>query len=188
MCVRVCVRARVCVRVDRQVVTVFTMLVAFFSLNTSMYTNIMEQSKEIGIMRALGLTRFRVYRLYAYEAFFLIASSAILGVRGACVRASEREREGGRDGVAHTRLCARVYACAQSLNTHAPLSQVGIGILVGWSISAQQAIFTRVPLLFVFPTDLIVTVLVVSIVCSLLATFAPIRGLMRRSIVNIMRL
>ena len=57
------------------------MMVAFFSLNTSMYTNIMEQSKEIGILRALGITRFRVYRIYSYEAFFLIASSAILGVR-----------------------------------------------------------------------------------------------------------
>ena len=57
------------------------MLVSFFSLNTSMYTNIMEQSKEVGILRALGITQAGVYRIYTYEAFFLVISSAILGVR-----------------------------------------------------------------------------------------------------------
>ena len=66
--------------------------------------------------------------------------------------------------------------------------QIAIGILVGWSVSAQQAIFTEVPLSFAFPTDLVITILIVSLICSFLATFAPIRNLMRQSIVNIMRL
>jgi len=62
------------------IVTVFAMIVSFFSLNTSMYTNIMEQSKEVGILRALGLSKLAIYRIYTYEAFILVLSSAILGV------------------------------------------------------------------------------------------------------------
>jgi len=63
-----------------QLVTVFAMMVSFFSLNTSMYTNIMEQCKEVGVLRALGLKKFAVFRIYTYEAFVLVISSAILGV------------------------------------------------------------------------------------------------------------
>ena len=59
---------------------------------------------------------------------------------------------------------------------------------MGWSVSAQQAVFTEVPLSFAFPTALVITIFAVSLVCSFLATYAPIRALMRRSIVDIMRL
>lgn len=67
-------------------ITAVVMIVAFFSLNTSMYTNIKEQAKEIGyvvgwmgvlvtcldshhschfrILRALGIDRFVIFRLY----------------------------------------------------------------------------------------------------------------------------
>eukprot|EP00160_Parvularia_atlantis_P017379 Unigene5951_Nuclearia_a/m.18226 Unigene5951_Nuclearia_a/g.18226 ORF Unigene5951_Nuclearia_a/g.18226 Unigene5951_Nuclearia_a/m.18226 type:complete len:334 (+) Unigene5951_Nuclearia_a:780-1781(+) len=62
-----------------QIVTVFTLVIAFFSLSTSMFTNIIEQTKEVGILRALGLSRFPIFRIYIYEAFFLVISSAILG-------------------------------------------------------------------------------------------------------------
>lgn len=63
-----------------QLVTLFTLVVSFFSLNSSMYSNIVEQSKEVGILRALGLSKFSIYRIYSYEAFVLVFSSAILGV------------------------------------------------------------------------------------------------------------
>lgn len=63
-----------------QIVTVVVLIVAFFSLNSSMFTNIMEQKMEIGILRALGVQRFAVFRLYAYEAFFLIFAASLLGV------------------------------------------------------------------------------------------------------------
>ena len=59
-----------------QIVTVFTLLIAFFSLNTSMYTNINEQTKEIGILRALGISRFPIFRIYGYEAFFVGLSNS----------------------------------------------------------------------------------------------------------------
>ena len=64
-----------------QLVTVMVMVVSFFSLNSSMYTNITEQAKEIGILRALGVTRNGIFRIYAYESFALIICSSLLGVR-----------------------------------------------------------------------------------------------------------
>ncbi|KAI3651558.1 hypothetical protein MP228_002861 [Amoeboaphelidium protococcarum] len=60
-------------------ITLVSMVVAFFSLNSSVFTNIMEQRKEIGVLRSLGLTRHEMLRLYTYESFVLIMSSAILG-------------------------------------------------------------------------------------------------------------
>ena len=62
-----------------QIVTIAAMAVAFFSLNSSMVTNIFEQKKEIGVLRALGLQKSGIFRLFIYEAFFLIMSAACLG-------------------------------------------------------------------------------------------------------------
>jgi len=56
------------------------MMVCFFSLSSSMYTNIFEQTKEIGILRAIGISKFSVYRIYIYEAMCLILASSISGV------------------------------------------------------------------------------------------------------------
>jgi ABC-type antimicrobial peptide transport system permease subunit len=60
--------------------TVIAMLVSFFSLMSSMFTNIHEQTKEIGILRAIGIRRSWMYRIYIYEAFVLVLSSSLLGV------------------------------------------------------------------------------------------------------------
>lgn len=56
------------------------MMVCFFSLSSSMYTNIFEQTKEIGILRAIGISKFSVYRIYIYEAMCLILASSVSGV------------------------------------------------------------------------------------------------------------
>lgn len=45
-----------------------------------MSANILEQSKEIGMMRAIGLEKKRIVMLYIYESFILIMASAFLGV------------------------------------------------------------------------------------------------------------
>jgi ABC-type antimicrobial peptide transport system permease subunit len=45
-----------------------------------MSANIYEQSKEIGILRAMGLPRRRLYLLYINEAFILVLSSSLLGI------------------------------------------------------------------------------------------------------------
>ena len=61
------------------IVTFLTMVMCFFSLTASMYSNIHEQSKEIGILRSLGLTRFPTKRIYVWEAFILLFSASIMG-------------------------------------------------------------------------------------------------------------
>ncbi|KAI9184080.1 hypothetical protein H9P43_003133 [Blastocladiella emersonii ATCC 22665] len=60
-------------------VTALVMVITFFSLNTSFYVNVTEQSKEIGILRALGVGRLGILRLYFYESLVLVLSSVILG-------------------------------------------------------------------------------------------------------------
>jgi ABC-type lipoprotein release transport system permease subunit len=42
--------------------------------------NILDQTKEIGILRAMGYTQRRIKVLYFYEAFILVISSCLLGV------------------------------------------------------------------------------------------------------------
>lgn len=63
------------------IATVLVMLIALFSLNSAMYTNILEQKGEIGILRSLGLTKWALFRLYAYEAFALTIAASFTGVR-----------------------------------------------------------------------------------------------------------
>mmetsp|Transcript_12407 Transcript_12407/g.19118 ORF Transcript_12407/g.19118 Transcript_12407/m.19118 type:complete len:116 (-) Transcript_12407:283-630(-) len=47
---------------------------------SSMLTNIYEQSKEIGVIRALGLGRVVVVRLYIWESFILVISASLMGL------------------------------------------------------------------------------------------------------------
>lgn len=62
------------------VATYIAMALCLFSLMASMFTNIFEQSKEIAVLRAMGMTRWQVTRIYIYEAFILVFASASLGV------------------------------------------------------------------------------------------------------------
>lgn len=57
-----------------------TMFICFFSLMASMFTNIFEQSKEIALMKTLGLSNGVIYKLYIYEGFLVVFVSSILGV------------------------------------------------------------------------------------------------------------
>ena len=60
-------------------ITLITMTMCFFSLTASMYSNIQLQSKEIGVMRSLGLTSRATKRLYCWEAFILVVSASCMG-------------------------------------------------------------------------------------------------------------
>ena len=62
------------------VVIAIMMFLCFFSLVASMTSNLLEQTKEIGIMRAIGIPKPKIHRLYFYEALVLVLSSCILGV------------------------------------------------------------------------------------------------------------
>lgn len=57
-----------------------TMFLCFFSLCASMSANLYEQKKEVGVLRAMGFTKYRVRILYFYEALILVIVSCILGV------------------------------------------------------------------------------------------------------------
>lgn len=41
-----------------------------------MGANLYTQAKEIGVMRAIGVSKFYIIRSYVYEAFILVVSSA----------------------------------------------------------------------------------------------------------------
>ena len=88
--------------------TLIAMTISFFSLVSSTYVNIYEQSKEIGILRALGLSKGKrkekqrkglvfylfiilflffillntaaVFRTYVYEAFLTILAACLIGL------------------------------------------------------------------------------------------------------------
>lgn len=62
------------------VIIVITMLLCLFSLCASMSANLLDQTKEIGVLRAIGFTRLRIKLLYFYEAFILVIASSLLGV------------------------------------------------------------------------------------------------------------
>lgn len=60
--------------------TAVAMTISFFSLSSSMFSNIHKQKKEIAVLRALGATRWRMRRIYVIEAFVLVFSSAFAGI------------------------------------------------------------------------------------------------------------
>ena len=67
------------------VVIAITMFLCFFSLSASMSANLYEQKKEVGLLRSMGLTKYRIKALYFYEALVLVFSSCVLGVGIGCI-------------------------------------------------------------------------------------------------------
>ena len=67
------------------VIIVITMFLCFFSLASSMSANLLDQTKEIGILRAMGFSKNKITIVYFYEAFILVIASCILGVIIGCV-------------------------------------------------------------------------------------------------------
>jgi ABC-type antimicrobial peptide transport system permease subunit len=45
-----------------------------------MSANLIEQAKEIGVLRAIGFRKIRIIMLYIYEAFVLVVASSIMGL------------------------------------------------------------------------------------------------------------
>ena len=56
------------------------MFLCFFSLSASMSANLYDQTKEIGVLRSIGVPKIRIKLLYFYEALILVFSSCFLGV------------------------------------------------------------------------------------------------------------
>ena len=59
---------------------IMAMAISFFSLVSSMYTNVYEQAKEIGVLRAIGMPFGWMQRVYVFEAFTLVFSASIMGM------------------------------------------------------------------------------------------------------------
>jgi ABC-type antimicrobial peptide transport system permease subunit len=57
-----------------------TMFLCFFSLSSSMSSNILEQSREIAILRSIGFPGKSIVILYVYEAFIVVTSASVLGI------------------------------------------------------------------------------------------------------------
>ena len=62
------------------VIISITMFLCFFSLCSSMSANLYDQTKEIGILRAMGYTKRRIQFVYFMEAFILVMASCICGL------------------------------------------------------------------------------------------------------------
>ena len=56
------------------------MFLCFFSLQAAMTANLYEQTKEIGVLRSIGFTAYRISTMYFYEALLLVFASCMLGV------------------------------------------------------------------------------------------------------------
>ena len=62
------------------IIIVITMILCFYSLCSSMSANLLDQTKEIGILRAMGFNSGRIAFVYFMEAFILVMSSCICGI------------------------------------------------------------------------------------------------------------
>lgn len=61
------------------VIAAIALFLTFFLLLVSFVNNIKENAWEFGVLRAIGLTNNKMFKLYIYEAFSLTLSSGILG-------------------------------------------------------------------------------------------------------------
>ena len=64
---------------------------------------------------------------------------------------------------------------------------VFIGVFVGWSMFLQRMLFLRIPLQFYFPTYNFIVIVITSIICAFASIYAPSRGLLKKSIADIIR-
>ena len=62
------------------IITIITMIICFFSLVSTMSGNIMKQTREIGVLRCIGMAKNKITMLYVYEAFVLVFSSSLFGI------------------------------------------------------------------------------------------------------------
>ena len=62
------------------IITIVVMILCFFSLVSTMSGNVLHSAREIGVLRAVGMTKRELTMLYVYEAFVLIFSSSLFGI------------------------------------------------------------------------------------------------------------
>lgn len=119
------------------------MVLSLFSLISTMSSNMLEQKKELAVMRCIGLRRLQIVRIYMYEAIAVILTGAAIGLL--------------------------------------------VGCMVGWTIVAQNTLFSNQTFSLVFPWTLIGVVFVTSIISSLLAAGIPAFNMLQQNIVSLIK-
>lgn len=122
---------------------IIALIICFFSLSSSMYTNIYEQKKEIGVLMAIGIRKGWLRRMFLWEAIIVVFSASFLGI--------------------------------------------GIGVLVAWTMTLQQALFTQLPVPFEFPWQICLAVIFLSVIFGLLASLIPLSSILKQSPVKVLR-
>lgn len=61
-------------------IIILTMLLCFFALSANMSANLYQQTKEIGVLRAIGVQKGSIRILYFYEALVLVTASCLMGI------------------------------------------------------------------------------------------------------------
>ena len=61
------------------IIVLISMSLCFFSLSSSMSSNIFDQSKEICVLRSYGVKKFQILKVYIYEALILVLSCSVCG-------------------------------------------------------------------------------------------------------------
>ncbi|KAG5493940.1 hypothetical protein JKF63_01772 [Porcisia hertigi] len=56
------------------------LMICFFALMGNMTANVLNSSKEIGVLLCMGMSHFQVYRVYGWEAFILVLSAGVMGL------------------------------------------------------------------------------------------------------------
>lgn len=75
----------------------------------------------------------------------------------------------------------------QVLVLAASLMGLAVGSIVAYTVTAQRAVFTQLPLPFVFPRAAVAAILVAAVASALLAAAVPAARLVRTNIVRLMR-
>ena len=57
-----------------------TMFLCFFALSANMTGNLYQQTKEIGVLRSMGVRKIRIKLLYFYESMVLVLASCLNGL------------------------------------------------------------------------------------------------------------
>ncbi|KPA82246.1 hypothetical protein ABB37_03358 [Leptomonas pyrrhocoris] len=114
------------------------LLICFFSLMSSMTTNVLNSSKEIGVLLCMGMTRFQVYRVYVWEAFILVVSAGSVGLIIGVV-------------VAYTMLLQQILFAQISFPFPFPYIQLCIVVAVGF-VSALASSISPVAYLLGLPS------------------------------------
>jgi ABC-type antimicrobial peptide transport system permease subunit len=121
----------------------------------------------VGVLRALGMRRFEVYRVFVYEAFLLVFSSSLVGALlgttiGFTIVAQRRSRS----------LSLSLF------NFHHPCA---LYRLTGCRVLSE------LPVVFSIDWNSMGLIVIGSLVCALLGTASPLLALLRKSIADTIR-